>query len=105
MRARGGTLSESTGAPGFAVGQRSSGHGTWSHLGGSTYLQRVIALIISDTPAAPPFQPAFHAGWQTITHTVEQIDAGQLTSSGTNTFYRADGEAYLTGCSTAVGQR
>src|SRR5262245_55555206 len=33
----GGTLSDSSDVPAFAVGQRSEGHGTWSHHGGLTY--------------------------------------------------------------------
>src|SRR5688572_17421951 len=33
---RGGTVSESAGGTTFAPGQRSPGHGTWTHLGGNT---------------------------------------------------------------------
>lgn len=102
---RGGTLSDSTSSPVFAVGQRSSGHGTWSLEGDHTYSQRMIALITFDTPPNPPFSPGFFAGWSTVTHTIDLIDANHATSSGTNEFYKSDGTLYRTGCSTAVSQR
>ena len=35
--AAGGTLHESVSGGGFAPGQRSAGHGLWSHKGGQTY--------------------------------------------------------------------
>jgi hypothetical protein len=102
---RGGTVTESTTAPAFAIGQRSAGHGTWAHLGGGTYLQKMIALIAFDTAPNLPFSPGFAAGWQTVTHTVEQIAHDQLVSFGTSTFYTSNGAAYRTGCSSAVGRR
>lgn len=112
---RGGTLSESAGGLAFAPGQRSAGHGTWTRDGGHTYLQRMVAMILFDTPSnlpgspgfnpALPVSPGFFAGWQTVTHTVRLTDADDLTSAGTNAFYRADGTLYRTGCSTATAQR
>ena len=102
---RGGTLSESTASRAFAIGQRPSGHGIWTQQGPQTYLQRMIALILFDTPPNPPVSPGFFAGWQEVTHTIELVDAAHFTSSGTNEFYKADGTEYRTGCSTAVGQR
>ena len=112
---RGGTLSESTASPAFAIGQRPPGHGVWTYQGNHTYLQRMIALILFDTPpnlpGSPgfnpslPVSPGFFAGWQTVTHTLELVDADHATSAGTNTFYRADGTPYRTGCSTAVAER
>ena len=41
--AAGGTLHESVGGGGFAPGQRSDGHGTWTHKGGQTYDQRFVS--------------------------------------------------------------
>ncbi len=102
---RGGSMSEATSSPSFAVGQRSAGHGVWDALGGNTYSQRMVALINFDTPPAPPVSPGFFAGWATVTHTVERIDRDHITSSGTNDFYKADGTLYRSGCSTAVGER
>jgi hypothetical protein len=101
---RGGTLSESTASPAFAIGQRTDGHGSWTQQAHRTYLQRMIALILFDTPAGP-LGPGFFAGWQEVTHTIDVVDASHFTSAGTNEFYRSDGTVYRTGCSTAVGQR
>jgi hypothetical protein len=111
----GGTLSESAGSLAFAPGQRSPGHGTWSHRGERTFRQRMIALILFDTPPnlpgtpgfnpSMPVSPGFFAGWQTITHTVELSDDKHQTSAGTNKFYKSNGEVYRTGCSTSIGQR
>ena len=63
----------------------------------------MIALIVFDTN--PPVPPVFFAGWQTVTHTVQLIDADHIRSAGTNAFYKFDGTLYRTGCSTATGQR
>lgn len=111
---RGGTLNESPGNTGFAAGQRTIGHGVWTHQGANTYSQKVIALLMFDTPPnlpgtptfdpSQPVSPGFFAGWQTITHTVT-ANGDTASSSGTNAFYRADGTVYRTGCSTAVAQR
>jgi len=112
---RGGTLSESAGSLAFAIGQRPSGHGIWTQEAGQTYLQRMIALILFDTPAnlpglpgfdpSRPVSPGFFAGWQTVTHSIELLEANHFTSSGTNAFYKSDGTLYRSGCSTSVAQR
>jgi hypothetical protein len=102
---RGGTVSESTASPAFAIGQRPSGHGTWTQQAPQAYVLRMIALIAFDTPPNPPVSPGFFAGWQEVTHTIELADASHLASAGTNEFYKSDGTLYRTGCSTAVGRR
>jgi hypothetical protein len=112
---RGGTLNESTASLAFAAGQRSSAHGAWAHQHGRTYEQRMVALILFDTqpnlPGTPgfdptaPVTPGFFAGWQTVTHTVRLSDADHFTSSGTNAFYKTNGDVYRTGCSTATAER
>ena len=111
----GGTLSETAGGLGFAIGQRGPGHGIWRQKGRRTYRQRFIALLNFDTPAnlpgmpgfdpMKPVSPGFFAGWQTVTHTLELADANNATSEGTNAFYKTDGTVYRTGCSTAVAER
>jgi hypothetical protein len=101
--AAGGTLQESVGGGGFAPGQRSDGHGTWTHKGGQTYNQRFVSMINFATAPGPG--PGFEAGWMKVQHTVEVIDADHIESTGTNSFYRLNGEAYRTGCSTATGTR
>jgi hypothetical protein len=101
--AAGGTLHESVGGGGFAPGQRSDGHGTWTHKGGQTYDQRFVATINFSTAPGPG--PGFEAGWIKVHHTVEVLDADHVESAGTNRFYRLNGEVYRTGCSTATGTR
>jgi hypothetical protein len=101
--AAGGTLHESPGGGGFAPGQRSEGHGTWTHKGGQTYDQRFVAMINFTTAPGPG--PGFEAGWIVVHHTVELSDANHLKSVGGNSFYRLNGEVYRTGCSTATGTR
>jgi hypothetical protein len=101
--AAGGTLRESVSGGGFAPGQRSDGHGTWTHIGGQTYDQRFVMMINFTTGPGPG--PGFEAGWMKVQHTVTMIDADHIESSGTNSFYRLNGEVYRTGCSTATGTR
>ena len=111
----GGTISESAGSLGFAPNQRSAGHGTWTQRTRRTIAQRMVALILFDTPAnlpgtpgfdpSKPVSPGFFAGWQTVTHTIRLTDADHLTSSGTNEFFKANGDSDRTGCSTAVAER
>ena len=101
--AAGGTLHESVGGGGFAPGQRSDGHGTWTHRRGHTYDQRFVSMI--NFASAPGPGPGFEAGWIKVRHTVTMIDADHTESTGTNSFYRLNGEVYRTGCSTAIGTR
>ena len=101
--AAGGTLRESVSGGGFAPGQRSEGHGTWTHTGGQTYDQRFVMMINFTTAPGPG--PGFEAGWMKVEHRVRMVDANQIESSGTNSFYRLNGEVYRTGCSTATGTR
>ena len=112
---QGGTISESTASLATAPGQRGPGHGSWAKTGGDRYSQKMIALMLFDTPPnlpgtpgfdpTKPVSPGFFAGWAKVTHTVELADADSLSSSGTNAFYRSDGTVYRTGCSTAIATR
>jgi hypothetical protein len=111
----GGTISESAASLAFAPGQRSPGHGTWTRKRGHAYGQEMIALILFDTepnlPGTPtfdptkPVSPGFFAGWVTVSHTVRFTAADRIASSGTNGFYKTNGELYRSGCSTATGER
>jgi hypothetical protein len=111
----GGTISETTSSPTFAIGQRSPGQGHWDFAGHRTFDQRMIGLINFDTaanlPGTPgfnpslPITPGFYAGWSTVSHTLTLTDANHASSSGTNAFYKADGTLYRTGCSTAEATR
>jgi hypothetical protein len=102
---RGGTMSETAGSLAFALGQRSPGTGVWTRQGAHVYLQRMVALILFETPPNLPFSPGFFAGSQTITQTVVLHDDDHFTSAGTNAFYRLNGDLDRTGCSTATGHR
>ncbi len=112
---QGGTISESTSSPGFAIGQRGNASGNWAFKGHRTYSQRMVSLINFDTaanlPGTPgfnptlPVTPGFFAGSSIVTHTLELVDDDHATSSGTNAFYKADGTQYRTGCSTAEATR
>lgn len=101
----GGTITESAAPAAFAPGQRTHAQGTWERSTGASYIQKMVALIAFDTPPNPPSSPGFFAGWQTVTHRIVQTDEDTLTSSGTNAFFRTDGQLYRTGCSTAVAKR
>jgi hypothetical protein len=111
----GGTIAESTAGHAFAPTQRTNAHGTWTRLPGGLYAQRLIALLLFDTPAnlpgtpgfdpALPITPGFFAGWQTVSHTLHMSDSDHLVSEGTNEFYKSDGTLYRTGCSSTVAQR
>jgi len=101
--AAGGTLHESVSGGGFAPGQRSDGHGTWTHNGGQTYDQRFVSMINFTTAPGPG--PGFEAGWMKVQHTVTMVDADHIESAGTNRFFRLNGDVYRTGCSTATGTR
>jgi hypothetical protein len=101
---QGGTLSESPASTAFAAGQRSDGHGLWTHDGGNRFIQKMIALILFETAPNLPVSPGFFAGWQTVTHTIE-VTGDTLSSSGTNGFFRTDRSLYRSGCSTATGER
>jgi hypothetical protein len=110
-----GTVAESTGAPGFAPGQRSTGHGTWTRIGPGIYLQRMLALINFTTPPnlpgtpgfnpALPIGPGFFAGTSIVNHKFTLTDADHAVSYGTNEFFKTSGESYRSGCSTAVAVR
>ena len=101
--AAGGAVHESVSGGGFAPGQRSNGHGTWTHKGGQTYDQRFVSMINFTTAPGPG--PGFEAGWMKVHHTIEMVDGNRAESAGTNSFYRLNGEVYRTGCSTATGRR
>ena len=110
-----GTVSETTASLAFAPGQRTPGHGVWERRRGHTFQQDMIALLLFDTapnlPGTPtfdptkPVSPGFFAGAVTVSHTVRFTAADQIASTGTNSFYKTNGELYRSGCSTATGQR
>ena len=95
---RDGTLSESVGTVSFAPGQRSDGHGTWTHAGGLMFRERTVAMILFNGGI-------YQAGWQVITRTVTMTDADHYTGSGTSQFFDVNGQIYFTACATSAGER
>ena len=93
-----GTSTESVSSVGFAAGQRAIGHGTWRHVGGTTFVERTVAMILFDGGM-------FQAGWQLITRTITMTDANNYTSSGPSDFYNLNRQLYFTACATSVGER
>jgi hypothetical protein len=111
----GGTISESAGSLAFAPGQRTAGHGSWADLGSQYFSQRMVAQIVFDTPPnlpgtpgydpSLPVTPGFFAGWSVVTHVGNLTDPNHLSSYGINQFYKTDGTAYRSGCSSATAVR
>ena len=99
----GGTVSESP-AGQFAPGQRSPGHGVWLHAGGTTFSARIVAMVLFDTPPAPP-APGFQAGWQLITSTFAITDRDRLNVSATTQFVDINRQVYRSACPTGTAER
>ena len=102
----GGTLSDSSSVPGFAVGQRSEGHGIWRHDGGHTYTAHWVAMLQFDTPPnTPPGSPGFLAGWQVAANTITLTGRDSFTSVGASNFVNLSGEVYRVGCASRTAER
>lgn len=102
----GGTLSDSSAVPIFAVGQRSEGHGTWRHSGGHTYTANWVAMLVFETaPNTPPGSPGFQEGWQVATNTVTLTGPDSFTSTGVSQFANLARQVYRVGCASRVGER
>ena len=102
---QGGTISESPANPGLAPGQRTPGHGVWTHAGAATYSSKFLAAILFDTPPNPPASPGFLVGWQTGTQTAVLSDLDHLTTTGQIQFYDINRVLYRTVCAAARGER
>jgi hypothetical protein len=100
----GGTLTENAGTPQFAPGQRSSGHGLWSHTGGQTFAARFVAMILFDTPPAPP-SPGFQAGWLVVGSNFQMTDVNRLAITATVQFFDMNRNVYRSACPTGSAER
>jgi hypothetical protein len=100
----GGTLSENPGTPQFAAGQRSPGHGLWSYTGGQTFAARFVAMILFDTPPAPP-SPGFQAGWLVVGSNFQMTDVNRLAITATVQFFDMNRNAYRSACPTGSAER
>lgn len=102
----GGTLSDSSNVPAFAVGQRSEGHGVWRHDGGHTYIAHWIAMMQFETaPGTPPGSPGFQAGWQVAANTITLTGPDSFTSVGVSNFVNLSGQIYRVGCASRTAER
>jgi hypothetical protein len=100
-----GTMSENTENPGFAVGQRSSGLGIWNRAGWRVYNAKSVAFIFFTTPPAPPMNPGFTAGTQTIAQQIRLEGPDQFSSKATIAFADSTGAVYRNGCAVATATR
>jgi hypothetical protein len=102
----GGTMTETTTNPVFAVGQRGPGHGIWHFDGRQGYTAKDISFVNFTTPAMPPASPGFTAGTQTISQEITfKHGPDQFTSDAKIEFADATGATYRSGCASAVGLR
>ena len=102
----GGTVDESRYIPVFALGQLSTGHGTWAHDGGATFVGRVVTMVQFDTaPNTPPGSPGFQAGWLVNTQFITMSGRDSFTMTGSGQFYNLNREVYRTGCASRTGER
>jgi len=99
--ARGGTSTDTTSAPAFLPGQRTSGHGVWSSTAEGTYSAVSEAFILFDSPTNPP---GLKMGTQKILQAIVLIDEDHFNSVASVKFFNADGTT-LTGCAKAAGTR
>jgi len=100
----GGTLSESAGTTQFAAGQRSPGHGVWSYEGGRTFTARFIAMILFDTPPAPP-APGFQTGWLIVGSKFTLLDNTRLSISASAQFFDTNSNLYRSACPTGSAEK
>ncbi len=100
----GGTLSESPGTSQFAPGQRSNGHGLWSYASATTFTARFVAMVVFDTPPAPP-APGFMAGWQVVTSNLQLADVNRLDVTATVQFFDINRNLYRSACPTGTAER
>ena len=111
---RGGTLSESAV---YLPGERTSGHGTWDRRGGHTFEQRMVALMIFDTPGNLPGTPGFNptlpivppsspAGRRSVTRSHSPVQITLRRRERTRSSSSSGAVASRTGLlGTAAGQR
>lgn len=100
-----GTMAENTSNPGFAIGQRGPGLGVWGRTERQTFEAKSAAFILFTTPPAPPTNPGFTMGTQTISQTIKLQSRDEFTSDAAIEFADATGSVYRNGCAVASGSR
>jgi hypothetical protein len=103
----GGTLSDTSAVQAFIVGQRTDGHGVWSHTGRHTYTANWVAMIVLETPQnTPPGSPGFVPGWQVGTNTITLTGPDTFVMErGVSRFVNLAGDVYRVACASRVGER
>ena len=97
--ARGGTLSEDTTNPSFAIGQRSPGQGVWQKTSHHVFLVRIVAFLNFSTPG-------FEAGQQIIEQTTTYEDqSDQLSGVSAVKYTDTNGAVYRQGCARVTATR
>ena len=99
---QGGTVTESAALLLFAPGQRSNGHGVWTHAGGPSYVERLLSIILFDSTNDPP---TFRAGWTLTQHTITLTTTNSFTSSGRTAFYDLNRQFLREVCASRVGEQ
>jgi len=106
-----GTLSETTSAPSFAVGQRGEGMGTWLRAGvdadnRNVYKASSEAFILFTSDANPPVSPGFLAGSQTIDQVISfDDDLNHWSANAAVSFTDGTGNIYRQACAEATAVR
>jgi hypothetical protein len=104
--ADGGTMTGTTANPGFAAGQRTPDHGTWSReRGPHTFRASSVAIVLFTTPPNFPATPGFQAGSQRLDQTITVTDPDHFRSDAVTRFFDTSGHQYREGCATATGLR
>ncbi|HZF15582.1 MAG TPA: hypothetical protein VE046_06535 [Steroidobacteraceae bacterium] len=98
-----GTMIETTSAPLFQPGQRTSGYGYWYKTGRNFYRAVSEAFIQFSTP--PVMGPPLSRGSQRIEQGIEFQDRNHWTSEATTSFSDESGTVVLAFCAAATGER
>src|SRR5260370_31464930 len=94
-------MNETNSGAAFLPGQRTSGHGVWSSIGGNTYSAVSEAFILFDSSTNPP---GLKTGTQKIIQAIVLNDENHFSSLASVKFFNADGTT-VTGCAKAAGTR
>lgn len=98
-----GTMTETTSAPLFQPGQRTSGHGFWQRTGRNFYRAVSEAFVLFDS--IPPVGPPMKRGHQRIDQGIEFQDRNHWTSDAATTFFDSTGAVALSLCASAAAER
>lgn len=97
-----GTMIETTSAPLFQPGQRSSGYGFWERTGRNFY--RAVSEAFIQFPS-PPMGPPLKRGSQRIDQGITFQDRNHWTSHATTAFSDESGTVVLAFCASASAER